>query len=118
VHADPILPVESLIIYVCKCIMHLCIGILWKCCYIMITILYYHCYPFVVYIPLVGLCLILANGRIRVVGPTQMQDPPFYSNGIRMEIDRELDDDLNLRSIGANRGKWSIFGWKGRRVVC
>jgi hypothetical protein len=35
-----------------------------------------------------------------------------------MEIDRELDDDLNLRPGGVTRGKWSIFGWEGRGVVC
>jgi hypothetical protein len=35
-----------------------------------------------------------------------------------MEIDRELDDDLNLRPGGASIGKWSIFGWEGRGVVC
>jgi hypothetical protein len=35
-----------------------------------------------------------------------------------MEIDRELDDVLNLRPCGANRGNWSIFGWEGRGVVC
>jgi hypothetical protein len=35
-----------------------------------------------------------------------------------MEIDRELGGDLNLRSSGETREKWSIFGWEGRGVVC
>jgi hypothetical protein len=43
---------------------------------------------------------------------------PFYTNGIRMEIDREWDGDSNLRSGEATRGKRSIFGWEGRGVVC
>jgi hypothetical protein len=36
----------------------------------------------------------------------------FYSNDIKIEIDRVLDDDLNLRSRRVNREKWSIFGWE------
>jgi hypothetical protein len=35
-----------------------------------------------------------------------------------MEIDRGLDDDVILRPDGTTRGKCSIFGWKGRGVVC
>jgi hypothetical protein len=35
-----------------------------------------------------------------------------------MEIDREWDDDLNLRLGEATRGKRSIFGWEGWGVVC
>jgi hypothetical protein len=42
----------------------------------------------------------------------------FYSNDIKMEIDRVLDDDLNLRSRRVNREKWSIFGWEDWGMVC
>jgi hypothetical protein len=35
-----------------------------------------------------------------------------------MEIVRELIDDLNFRLGGTSRGKWSIFRWEGRRVIC
>jgi hypothetical protein len=35
-----------------------------------------------------------------------------------VKIGREWIDGLNLRSDGATREKWSIFGWEGRGVVC
>jgi hypothetical protein len=60
-------------------------------------------------LPLDVLCFVLANGRSRVVGPTRMWGPPFYTSGFRMESSRALVEDLNLRPGEATRGMWSIF---------
>jgi hypothetical protein len=35
-----------------------------------------------------------------------------------VKIDREWNDDLNLRPGGTTRGNQSIFVWEGRGVVC
>jgi hypothetical protein len=45
--------------------------------------------------------------------------PLFTLMVLIWKIGRELDDDdLNLRPSGANRRKWSIFGWEGRGEGC
>jgi hypothetical protein len=50
----------------------------------MVTLPYYPCDSLLLYIvPLVVLCLVVANGRRRVVGFTRMW-APFYLNGIKM----------------------------------
>jgi hypothetical protein len=53
------------------CIVYLSIGIVWKCRCIKFTLPYYPCYLYSYMLLLDVLCLVLDNGRSKVVGPTR-----------------------------------------------
>jgi hypothetical protein len=86
VHADPILSIESFIILCLLCIVHLHTGIVRKCSCIKFTFPYYSCYLYSYMLLLDVLCLLLENGRSRMVGLTRRYDPSFHTSGARKEF--------------------------------
>jgi hypothetical protein len=54
VHADPILPFESFIFYACNVLCTYVLKLYENVAALRITLLYYPCYPFVVYVIVSG----------------------------------------------------------------